>query len=154
MGDQETARQIAEDLLTRTGAALLSGDYPAFAACFLRPVTTETFAGQRIVQTQAEHRAMFDEVVEYYRMNNVSDLVRQVISAEFQEDRMIFSTHTARCLSGSQILSHSTNCLSRIRFSDGLWRIDMMRYASENAARFDAAITGHTPGPSGRRPLH
>jgi len=141
MTDLESAYDIADHLLSVTGAAIMTRDFLRFAPYFAVPMVTESFQGQRNVRTREELRAVFEAAADFYALHNVTDLVRRVVSAEFATPDIIHTVHEARLLSRQIMLDQQTSCFSRIRRFDGVWRIDLTRYANVNAPRLDAIFS-------------
>ena len=142
MASTPSARDISEQILNTTGRAILKRDFDAFKTCFAYPLTTETFEGQQVIRTEPEFLRVFTAAHEYYRMRNVTDLVRRVVTAEFKDAGVIHSLHESRLLSGHEVLDQRTDCFSRLRLIDGEWRIDLTRYVNTNARQLDQILGG------------
>lgn len=142
MTERETAYHIAEEILAKTGTAIMKGDFDAFGRWFTVPMTTESFDGQRRVESLTDLRAVFDGAFRFYNLLNVTDLIRHVITAEFAADGTLHTVHEARLLSYQIMLEQKTTCFSRMRRIDGSWKIDLTRYANTRAPQLDAVLSG------------
>lgn len=89
------AIEITDDLLYRSGSAVITKDFDALASCFALPHTIETCEGQWQLETEEALRQLFENVCEYYATNNVTNVVRTVIESEFIDDDTIGSTHVS-----------------------------------------------------------
>ena len=139
------ARAIASDLLERTGHGLLTGDFDRFHPCFTIPTLLESYDGQVEVTSVEQCRAIFEDMRRYFKAKSVSDLVRQVVSAEYVADDRIHSTHEARMIAGSQLVQAPYPVLSTIdRTPDG-WKISRSLYAIADAPDHVRILTPNTP---------
>ena len=136
------ARQIAEDLLIRSGAALSTGGFDSFADCFSLPQTIATFEGKRVVETLQELRDLFNRVRDHLEKLNISDLVCTCTAAEFRDADTIISSHTSRLLSGTDLVEEPYHVLYVIRRTEGGWRIAQAQYALPGDGSHAAAILG------------
>lgn len=138
----DPARAIHDDLLAQTGAALISGDFDLFSACFLLPQTVDTFDGRKLIETIEDMREVFSSVRSYHRKRNVTDIVRRSTEASFRDDETIVAVHTSRLLSGSQLIGEALSAFSIIkRTSDG-WKVASSQYAVLDDPALSAALIG------------
>ncbi|SHI07645.1 hypothetical protein [Marivita hallyeonensis] len=96
MSQDSAAEEIADELLFKTGKALINGDFDGFGACFGVPHVIETSEGRRVIKDMEALRAVFDEVRRYHRDAGVIDVVRTIVEARFLDADTIGSTHVAR----------------------------------------------------------
>lgn len=89
------AEEIADELLFKTGKAILSGDFESFCACFGFPHVVETSDSRHVIEDMAGLRVTYDALRAYMRENEVVDLVRTVVEAHFIDSDTIESTHVA-----------------------------------------------------------
>ena len=123
------AKEVAEDLLHRTGVALASDDAESFVACFLFPQVIETTKGARVLYTPDELKEVFYEVRDYHRETGASNLVRTVVTAEFAEPRVILSTHVSHHLKACGAPSGKPYpALSVLRYKERAWKIESCVY--------------------------
>ena len=141
----ESALSIAEDLLDRTGTSLVTGDFSIFGECFLLPQKIDTFDGPRLIETQEELRATFNDVRVYYRDAGVTYIVRRCVEATFQGPTVIHSKHETRLVCGDEYRRQPFDVYSVIVRVEDRWRIEGSRYAIEDAPDHVAALTGRRP---------
>lgn len=124
------AKEIAEDLLYRTGVALAQDDADAFVSCFFFPQMIETANGARVVESPDELKQIFFKVRDHHRSTGITNLVRAIVSAEFSEADVIYSTHVSHHLDISGIPAGKPYpALSVLRQKDGEWKIEASIYA-------------------------
>lgn len=139
---QKTAREIAEDLLTRTGQGLLTGDFRLFCDCFALPKEMETFEGRRVIRTEAEMESLFNDVRAYYARIGMTDMVRHIVDAEFRNATSIVSTHQSRLVAEHELVQQPFDVLSVIALIDGAWRIRHSQYAIVDSEDHNTALIG------------
>ncbi len=124
------AEDIGEDLLFRTGRALLTGKAKEFAACFWLPTVVESLEGVAHIQTDHELQNVYQNVRNNLQTNGVKNLARSVISAEYLEDDIIGSTHVSQRLDkdGAPI-AKPYPVYSTLKRSNSEWRIESSIYA-------------------------
>ncbi len=124
-----SARSVAEELLTRTGRGLVSGDFDAFAAYFALPLIMETFEGKNRLETPDHLRLMFDKAHQFYSRNNVKELYRNCLDAHFRDPDTIESTHESRVISHGVLIERAFPAFSVIRRFGSSWKIASCSYA-------------------------
>ena len=134
------ASAIADDLLQSSGAAMMSGDFEAFSACFLLPTVLETEAGRRVLATERELRDVFDAVHTYFRRHGISDYVRRCIAAEYKAPDEITTSHESRLLNGTTLLADPFPAMSTLKRVDGVWKVVEARYTLIDQPWLQAAI--------------
>ena len=138
---ERTAHHIASELLEKTGNAMRDGDFDAFMHHFALPFVMETFDGKHLMQTRAELERVFDAVRGFHAENNVTDIVRESIAAEFVDHRTIASTHVAQMLTKDNILfGRPYPAYSLIRRIGDIWRIQFCQYAVEEPHRLNEVL--------------
>ena len=146
-----SAQRIANDLLSRTGAAMDSGDFEAFCACFSRPVIIETFEGKRLLQTRDDIEAVFAAVRNFRAAHAIVDVVRENVAAEYVDFQTIAATHVSRMLQAGDVLfGKPYPAYSVIKSANGVWRIHFCQYALEDATQLNRALNG--PEKTPRKP--
>ena len=138
----KTARDIAAELLERSGRALETGDADLFATCFTIPKEMETFEGRRVLNSLEELEAAFREVCAYYAKAGVTSMVRHIVDAEFRNPSTIVSTHEARLLAGDQLIQQPYAVMSIIVADGDEWRIRHSQYAIIDSTDHNTALTG------------
>jgi len=138
----KTARDIAAELLERSGHALETGDADLFATCFTIPKEMETFEGRRVLSSAEELEAAFREVCGYYAKAGVTSMVRHVVDAEFRTPSTIVSTHEARLLAGDQLIQQPFAVMSIIVADGDDWRIRHSQYAIIDSTDHNVALIG------------
>lgn len=138
------AEDIAEDLLYRTGLAHTTGDMKAAAECFELPQLMETSSGRMLIETEDEVIRVFKNVRRYLAENDVSDIVRTVVSAEFLDPNLIGSTHVSRLMKSDGTLFRAPYpTYSILRRTGGEWRIVSSTYAILDAPEHNSALSPH-----------
>ena len=136
------AEEIADDLLYRSGQAMISGDFESFRACFDVPQVYETATGKRIAKTEAEFRQVYDDVRAYHETNHIIDRARMVISASFISPDTIGSTHVSSLMQeGGTNFRKPHPAYSIIRKFDEEWRIVSCIYAILDDPELIEALT-------------
>lgn len=141
----EDAVRIAEQILDLTGNALLKRDFDAMRACFSLPTIVETFEGRRILESVEDLRGAFDGVCAHYHGLAMTDLVRNVVAAQFDGDDVIRTTHECRVLSGQNLAQAPYAVYSRLERDADAWRIAESIYIIENAPIFTRALSHGAP---------
>lgn len=126
------ARTIAEDILFRTGEAVMSGDTASFVACFALPHIFETAQGSTRVETADHLVQMFETVRHGHALRGVTDLARHIVQATFHDDKTIHSTHESRLLRGTTLLEDPFPVFSVIRAFGPRWLISSSTYGARH----------------------
>ncbi len=146
MSSDLTAEDIAEELLYRTSRSLTSDDLTSVADCFILPQYIETQLGSRLIETEDAVRQVFSSVRKYFVENDVTDIVRTVISAEFLSPDTVGSTHVSRLMRGDGGLFRAPYPVySIIRRVDGDWKIASSSYAILDAPEHNKALNPELP---------
>lgn len=125
------ATQIHSDLLDRSRAAYMAGDFDAFDACFARPFSIETFEGQRLVETRDQHRAVFERVSAMLRDMGVIDMYRRTVEAAFIAPDRIDTTFLSQYILPGYRVSEEIIGNSILERIDGVWKVRNSRYATK-----------------------
>ncbi|MEM1237578.1 MAG: hypothetical protein AAGI10_11445 [Pseudomonadota bacterium] len=146
MSDEfQSAREICEAILDRTTAALLAGDFDAFAQCFTMPTKVETFEGSRILSTLEELRDAFEGVCAHYMSLGTTDIVRHIVAAEFVDETKIRATHETRVLAKNDLVQAPFAVHSTYIAEETMWKVSESIYIVENAPLYTRAISkGHS----------
>lgn len=129
MTEFASAKDVSEHLLERTGAALMSGDFAAFSACFRLPQTVQSFDGQRVLENEADLQSVFDGVRAHYAERGVTVLHRTCVAAEFKDADTVHATHDTMVIARTQLAQQPFPVFSILRRCDGLWKITHSEYA-------------------------
>ncbi|MEL6792993.1 MAG: hypothetical protein AAFP78_06045 [Pseudomonadota bacterium] len=124
----DAAKAVSEELLRRTGAAILSGDGDAFAACFVLPQTIETPEGAAALRTKHDLLSIFENVRRYMRERNVTIMERHCVSATWLSKDLIEASHVSRYLSGASLVQEPFLAISLLRRTDAGWKIADTKY--------------------------
>jgi len=137
----EKASDIAEYLLRRTGVALMSGDFDAFAPCFILPQHLETIEGRRFVTDRETLHQIFRAVRANYRERGVTRVVRHCLEAKFKSKNLVESLHEARIYRGEELLQPPYQTYSWLERRDGPdWRVAYSLYAITQAETLSDAL--------------
>ena len=136
----ETAREVSEHLLERTGQAMISGDKNAFLSCFSLPQEIQTFEGSRLITTEADLLQVFRAVRTHYEKIGITEMVRHCVEAAFSDPHTVIATHETRLVRGNVITQKPFPVLSVLRFDQSGWRIASSSYAIEDRNDHNAAL--------------
>jgi hypothetical protein len=131
---QETgiaAVDIASAILEITGEALMSGDFDAFLGVFHVPQHMATMAGPIFMETEADMRRAFDQMHAHFSNTGVTDLVREVVAAQYISPTRISSTHVSEMIRNGQRLNDPYPVFSIIEKIDATWKVTGSEYALE-----------------------
>ncbi|OSQ43861.1 hypothetical protein [Marivita geojedonensis] len=151
MSQDCAAEEIADELLYETGQALLTGTFDRFSACFGLPHLIETADGRCLLRSVDDLRERFDDLREYFRRQQVTDIVRTVVEARFLDSDTIGSTHVSRMLTATGApLRSPYPVYSVIRRQGHLdWRVMSSLYAILDCHEHNAVLASE-PLPSER----
>ena len=90
------AEIVADDLLYATGRAIHNRKFNHFKPHIALPYVMELEDETQFVQTEDDIRLIFDRVQEHMRTNNIHEIVRTVVSAEFLDSETVGSTHVSK----------------------------------------------------------
>lgn len=138
----ECALDVANACLSRTGAAISSGDVQALAECFALPHTLQTFDGVNVLRTVADIERVFDGLRRHLVRKSVTQTIRNCLSAEFDGIDRIKFTHETRFMNGVQLVQDPFPCLSTLVRLDGYWLIRDTTYAVVNESNHVDALMG------------
>ena len=127
---EPTARSIIETMLRRTSNAILANDFEAMNDCFALPLLLETPDTKLIVETEDEHRRLFQRLVEGYACKGVTDIIRVCEVAEFLTPTVIRSLHISHIMSGDRRVDDPMPTLATTEWIGEEWRITTAQYAA------------------------
>ncbi|MEL6641202.1 MAG: hypothetical protein AAFP98_07795 [Pseudomonadota bacterium] len=125
------ASDVSQALLDITGAALMSGDFDAFASAFHVPQHMATMAGPVFMETTEDMRRAIDEMHNHIKGIGATDLVRKCVVAEYKTPSRIEATHTSEILKDGKRLSGTYPGFSVLEKIDGNWKVTASEYALE-----------------------
>lgn len=137
--------QVLEYTLRVSGDAILEGDFKSFKSIFDLPHHITTFEGSRMLRTLDDLRETFQTVHNHCRDRQITNIVRECISAEFDEDHQIKSAHTTRLLAGSQQIGQTSMAYGVLRLKGGLWVSTSSQYALADDRLSKAMIVSSGP---------
>lgn len=140
--DRPDPRDVSEALLEKTGAALMSGDFETFQACFILPQEMETFEGLQRIETTAQLRKIYDAVRRYHARLAVTYMARNCLEAEYRDDDTVEATHETRLLSGQRLIQRPFPVFSVLKRVDGVWHVASTKYAIVDAPELSQALKG------------
>lgn len=129
---REAAVDIATRVLDQTGRATMQGDFVAYKTLFDLPQVVRTFDGTKTLETTEDLYQVFRDIRTRFASLGVTDLVRRVIAAEFQDASTIMTTHETRLMNGTQLLQDTFPTHSILRCRDGVWTVGTATYAVDN----------------------
>jgi len=134
---------IVETLLLKTANAMLAGDFEALNACFHLPFSVETLDSKLVVETEAEHRKLFDRMIEGYQTRGVTDIVRTCEAAALISPTRIQSIHTSHVMAGNQRIDDPMAALAAIERFGPDWLITSAQYVASDIQPVIRAIERH-----------
>lgn len=137
----DSAKDISQFLLDRTGYGLLTENFDLFASCFDLPTEIHTYERRQILTTKAQLREVYDRVRTFYLCHNVTHLIRECTEAQFCDDTSLKAFHENRLLSGTRLVKDPYSTLSFLKQIDGYWKIVRSEYAVFDPATLVAALT-------------
>lgn len=138
----ETAKDIAEHLLRKTGEALVTGNFEQFRACFQLPQLMDTFASRRHLETASDLHDVFDHVRGHFQSIGVTSLNRRCVEAVFRDEDTVVTTHESRLVTHGQNLHEPYFALGTIQRFDGVWKITFSQYAIAGSDEHSMAMMG------------
>ncbi|WP_425038197.1 hypothetical protein [Primorskyibacter sp. S187A] len=135
-----TARAIAQDLLDKTGQAMLKGDFDTFRRYFTLPHHITTYEGQRTLETIDDLHSVFEGVVAAHASDGVTRLERWVEAANWVDQTTIRHTHVASRYAGDRLLRGPHPSISILKLEDGVWRISESQYAIHDWPKAQSAF--------------
>ncbi|WP_432816989.1 hypothetical protein [Sulfitobacter sp. JB4-11] len=148
------ASDIVDDVLNRTGQALMNGEFAPFVAHFRLPQQIETIEGRQYVATPEDLRVLFASVRAFHRRLGINRIVRACIQAEYKGDDCVEGVFKALFFKGSTLVhSVETTFVVLYRNAD-IWQVGYNMYGISDHDAFGAALmhappTGE-PGVTGR----
>lgn len=138
---EQTATQIHQDLLDRTGSCLMSGEFDGFHPCFLFPFELETEGGTRLLQMHDDARPIFDAIHTHIVQMRITIFARNSVSASFRHPDQIVATHETRMISDGLLIEESFPALSILqRHADGSWKIRSASYLAPEGSSYQSAL--------------
>lgn len=114
---------ILQSWLDEVGAAVLDGDFDAYARHVVLPFASITPEATLIVTSEADLRTGFDVYVDMLRHQRVSDYIRLVSEAHTVGERMIAGSYVTNILAqGQRIAPPFTSTIVLRRSVAGLWQ--------------------------------
>ena len=132
-GAHLAAIDIASAILEITGTALMNGDFDAFAAVFHTPQMMATMTGPVHMETVEDMRRAFDEMHRHFKETGVTDMIREVVAADYTSDTRIESTHVSEVLRNGKRQAQPYPVFSVIEKIDGTWKVTASEYALEDS---------------------
>ncbi|MGP6086606.1 hypothetical protein [Antarctobacter jejuensis] len=141
MGNDPEACELFQDMLDRCGEAMLSGDMPALLRWFAVPNTVDSLEGRRVLNTEAETRALFEEVIARQREQSITHMVRRVTHAEFKDPDTIWATHETRYIYHGTVLSGTPHQAFSIlhRYPD-CWKVHLAQFTVDGRNPLNSAM--------------
>lgn len=148
---RRSATDIVQGMLDRTGHALMTADFAMMAPCFHFPQILRTYEAATVIETEAEFEMTFRRVIQHYRELQVTDLIRVVVSAEFDGPDIVKGTYLSHLMRGDDYAKDPYPCYGVCHRINGAWKIMSTDYAVEPGSRQSLALT---PKPGARPTLH
>ncbi|UWR23204.1 hypothetical protein [Sulfitobacter sp. S190] len=127
---------IYQDLLDRIATSYSAGDFDAYARMIAVPHEVSSFGPIARIETRADLRRLFDDIVTFQNTKAVTDYIRTCLAARFVADDRIEGVHETRLLSGTQVIEQPYPVRSILRLIDGNWMV----CSSDNALEPDVGL--------------
>lgn len=150
-GEDDTAIKIADRLLQASGRALITGNVAAFVPLFVLPHKIETFDGISELISTEDVSATFRRVRSHMIRSGVTDMVRHVVAARFENNDVIASTHETRLVSGDTLVQEPFRVFSILWRVGDEWKLASSQYAIADCEDYNHALMA---GPAGPNPPH
>ncbi len=124
----ETAHDVCEAMLERSGRAIFARDFDAFADCVGLPCDIETYAGRSRLTTQEHLRNLFEAMLRHQNRMGVTDIIRHCVEAEFKDDRTVYATFETRLLRGTVLIQNPYPAFCIYKLSNEVWRAHSMTF--------------------------
>ena len=138
----QAAWDIAQGVMTAISEAHISGDFNSFQKYFAVPIEFETFRDTVEVKDTEELRRIFDRIQTYFQSVGLTDMVRQVLAAEFKDETTISSAHENRLMSGTTLLVDPYPGYVTLQKTDEGWQITAGMFAIQSAPDLEYALHG------------
>lgn len=142
MASQQSAFEISEDILVRTGIGLKCGDFDVFATCFALPHHIETFEGSCVIHTLDDMHEKFRAIRMQFHLAGVTELVRRCVDACFYGPNTIEMVHRSHQMCGTHILHSPYPVYSIVRRQEGAWKITHGKYAMADTPEQSQVLAG------------
>ena len=136
----ETAREVSENLLEKTGVTMLANDFDAFRKHLLLPQFVYTFEGQRYIKDTDDLRIVFNAVHAHRRKFGVTQIVRHCVEAEFRDSRTVAATHETRLINGHLTTQAPYAVFSVLKYNGTDWQVASSSYAIADRPEHNAAL--------------
>ena len=116
-------RAIAEDVLERATRSLFTCDFDEWANATTLPVTLVSREGTSIPRTSAEKRTHFDLFCAAMQTQQVTDIIRQVMTAERIDPWHIAASYKTEMLRhADRVVDPYHSTMTLLFCGDGQWR--------------------------------
>jgi hypothetical protein len=123
-----TPKDIVDDILTRTSEALLRGDFQRFMGDMALPQRFVTPDKDMNIDSFEDAEGVFRAVQTFLFTNNVAQIVRNCIAAEFRDENTISATHETRFINEDMLLVQAPYpTFSILRQIESRWMIVEMQ---------------------------
>lgn len=140
----QSAHEISEHLLERTGNAIMSDRFPDFLACFVLPYHLETLESSQLISTAPDMEATFRAVRAHLTTHSITLMARHCVSASFRSETEVAATHETRLISRGVLVQQPYPTFSLIRRGwDKKWRIAHSSYVIVDSDPLNAALAPH-----------
>lgn len=134
------AVKIIQMMLEDTRQAALSRDFELFARWCDLPHTLTTFEKKRTLTTLHDMKAVFDAQCDNFEALQVTDMVRDCISAAFDGPDRINAMHITHLMSGVRRTLDPYPAFMVLTRREGIWRVSNSDYAVTAGSGFEKAL--------------
>ena len=117
-----TPAAIVQSYLDDVGAAVLAGDWDAYACRVVLPFQLTTLTAELVVRTEKDLRAGFDDFHLMLCAQRITDYVRLVESAAMTADQLLTGRYTSHLVAGDRRMIEPYASDITLRLVGNLWR--------------------------------
>lgn len=121
---------------------MMSGDFDAIKRAFELPALFGTFEGETSIDTPQSLAERFESVRAHHRSMRVTELLREIIDCDWQDDDTIHATYRSRLMSGNILVQAPFNTLARLKKINGEWKCTSMLVAIPDSDEHVEAFLG------------
>lgn len=138
------ASDVVNDMLNRTGQALMRGDFETFVAHFRFPQRIETIQGRQYIATQEDLKVLFSSVRAFHKKLGVDRIVRSCTKAEFKGEDQVEGIFKALFFNGSELVHSVESTFVELLRKDDVWQVSYNMYGISDEDSFGDALM-HAP---------
>ncbi len=116
------AADILQTYLDKVGLTVMVDDWPTYRDCICLPCHIVSHDENKVVSTEAELKAVFENFGDMLRSYRVTDYIRLVDTATKMDEGLISGSYVSHLLSGTTRILPPFRSQMTLRLMDGIWR--------------------------------